>query len=106
MNFKEIFLQAIVNMLKVKITFNSKEKGQITRVCIPFDLGISQKVNAIDKSERYHLWDLSSSNGSHNLALKIDEITNIEILDEKFDPIEYVTWQPNWIYKRNWGTKS
>lgn len=103
---KEKFLHAIDNKLKVNITFNAKEKGQIIRVCIPFDFGASQKIDAIDKSEKYHVLDLDSPDGPHNLALNPNEVVEIEILNENFDPAEYVNWQPNWIYKRDWGNKS
>lgn len=43
MENKEKFFKAIDEKLKVKITFDSIEKGIITRVCIPFDFGPSQK---------------------------------------------------------------
>ncbi len=103
---REKFLQAIDSKLKVNITFNSKEKGQITRVCIPFDFGASQKVDAIDKTEKYHLWDLNSPDGPHNLPLNPDQVISIEVLNETFDPAEYVKWQPKWVYKRDWGMQS
>ena len=107
---KEEFLRAIDNKLKVKVTFNAKEKnkGQITRICIPFDFGPAQKTDAIDKSAKYHLWDLTSPDpkGSHNLSLNSDQIAHLEVLDENFDPADYIKWQPKWIYKRDWGNYS
>lgn len=105
---KEEFLRAIDNKLKVKVTFNAKEegKGQITRLCIPFDFGASQKVDAIDKSEKYHLYDLDSPDGPHNLPLNPEQIVNLQVLSEGFDPTDYVKWPPNWIYKRDWGIYS
>ncbi len=103
---KEKFLHAIDNKLKISITFNAKKKGQITRECIPFDFGASQKIDAINKIEKYHIWDLNSPDGPHNLALNPDEVIEIEVLNENFDPADYVTWQPKWIYKRDWGNKS
>lgn len=105
---KEEFLRAIDNKLKVKVTFNAKEedKGQITRLCIPFDFGPSQKVDAIDKSEKYHLYDLDSPDGPHNLPLNPDQIVHLEVLNESFNPVDYIKWPPKWIYKRNWGIYS
>lgn len=103
---KEKFLHAIDNKLKVSITFNAIEKGQIVRVCIPFDFGASQKDDAIDKSEKYHVWDLNSPDKPHNLALSPNDVVEIDILSEHFDPNDYVTWKPKWIYKRDWGNKS
>lgn len=104
---KEDFLRAIDNKLKVRITFDSKAKGRITRVCIPFDFGPSQKENAIDKSDKYHLWDLESPEGdSHNLSVAFDKIISLEVLNEGFDPGDFVSWEPKWIYQRDWGTLS
>ncbi|NCN07093.1 hypothetical protein GW933_00205 [Candidatus Falkowbacteria bacterium] len=107
MQNKENFLKAIDEKLKIKITFNSIEKGEITRTCVPFDFGPSQKDDAIDKSNKYHVLDLDSPEGKpHNLAVAEDKMINIEILQEKFNPDDYVTWTPNWIYPRDWGNKS
>ena len=91
---KEDFLYAIDHKLKVSITFNAKNKGVITRICIPFDFGASQKADAIDKSEKYHVLDLDSPDGPHNLPIKPDDIINITVLDESFDPVVYVKWPP------------
>lgn len=107
MENKEKFLKAIDDKLKIKITFDSKEKGVITRTCIPFDFGASQKEDAIDKSEKYHMLDLDSPEGKpHNLPVSVSQMTSIEVLEESFDPEKYVTWETNWIYKRDWGNKS
>jgi hypothetical protein len=103
---KEKFLQAIDNKFKLKVTFNAKEKGEIVRVCIPFDFGPSQKADTIDKFEKYHMYDLDSQDGPHTLSLNLDQVMGIEILNENFDPAEYITWQPKWIYKRDWGMQS
>lgn len=103
---KENFLNAIDNKLKIRVTFDAKEKGQITRICIPFDFGPSQKVYTIDKTDKYHMLDLDSPDGRHNLGLIESQINSIEVLDETFDPSEYVKWQPKWIYQRDWGDKS
>ena len=106
---KEEFFRAIDNKLKVRVTFNAKEKnkGQITRTCIPFDFGPSQQTGAIDKSEKYHLYDLDSSDRPHPLPLNPEQIVRFEVLSETFDPADYVTWKKiNWIYKRDWGIYS
>jgi len=103
---KEKFLEAIDKKLKVRVTFDSIEKGIITRTCIPFDFGPSQKINAIDKSDKYHLLDLDSPEKPHPLPLDPDKILNIEVLNESFDPADYVKWTPRWIYARDWGMYS
>lgn len=105
---KEKFLSAINNKLKVRIAFDTKKEGRITRLCIPFDFGRSQKDNAIDKSDKYHLWDLESpESGSHTLSINPKQIVALDVVDEIFDPGDHVKWSPsNWTYKRNWGMYS
>lgn len=107
MENKENFLKAIDEKLKIKITFDSIEKGVITRTCIPFDFGPSQKSDAIDKTDKYHVLDLDTPElKPHNLSVVEDKMLKVEILGENFNPSEYVTWEPSWIYPRDWGDKS
>lgn len=106
MNNPAVFLKAIDSMSKIRIIFDSKSKGRITRVCLPFDFGPSQKDGAIDRSEKYHVYDLDSPDGPHVIPIAPNNIIDIEVLNEKFDPVEYVNWEPKWIDKRNWGIKS
>ena len=101
MELYETFIEAIDSQRKVSITFNSKEKGIITRECIPYDFGPSNRFN--DKQNRYHIYDLSSPKGPHIVAILSSQIINITLLDETFDPGDYVSWPPNWYYPRDWG---
>ncbi len=103
---KELFLQAINNKLKIRVTFDATKEGRISRTCIPFDFGPSHKKGSVDHSNKYHMLDLSSPEGSHPLALSVDNVIRIEVLSETFDPVKYLTWAHHWIYKRDWGIKS
>jgi hypothetical protein len=104
MNNKEIFLKAIHEKKKVEVFFNSQDKGKIRRICIPFDYGPSRRYS--DMSDRYHFYDLNSPDGKHNLSPLPGQIINIDILDESFDPANYVKWTPNWFIERDWGKYS
>jgi hypothetical protein len=104
MNSYECFLQSIIDKKIIKLIFDSKDKGIIERYCIPFDFGLSRKYK--DNLERYHLYDLDSPEGSHNLSILPEQIISIEITENYFDPSHYVKWTPNWIIKRNWGIYS
>ncbi|MBL0199984.1 MAG: hypothetical protein IPP81_07345 [Chitinophagaceae bacterium] len=101
---KQIFIDSINNKLVVKLTFDSKEKGTITRICIPFDFGPSRRYK--DGLERYHFYDLDSPDGKHNLSLLPEQILEISLTEQSFDPSEYITWTPNWFVKRDWGSFS
>ena len=105
MMFKAIMKNAIDSCNLVILKFNSKEKGIITRRCVPFDIG--PRSNSRDKSIIYfHFYDLDSPEGNHNLSILPDNILNLEITGETFKPSDYVKWTTNWIYKRNWGIYS
>ena len=65
------------------------------------DYGPSRKFK--DGIDRYHLWDYDSDNGPHTLSLPDNQISKIEVMDDSFDPKEFVTWPENWIIPRNWA---
>jgi len=99
---KNIFVAAIHSKNKVRVEFYSKDDSSvITRVCAPMDYGPSRKFK--DGIDRYHLWDYDSDNGPHTLSLPDNQISKIEVMDDSFDPKEFVTWPENWIIPRNWA---
>ncbi len=99
------FIAAIRSKRLVRITFFSKEdQGYLTRLCAPMDYGPSRR--AKDQSDRYHLWDYESDEGSHVLSLLPSQVQSIEVLDEHFDPAEFVTWPTAWFVSRDWGPHS
>ena len=97
----EIFLQAINDKRIVNLTFDSYEKGIITRRCIPFDFGPSRKYK--DGCDRYHFYDLDSPDGNHNLSILPDQVNEISITETNFNPGDIITWKTNWFVKRDWG---
>ncbi|MDY0780430.1 hypothetical protein [Tenacibaculum sp. IB213877] len=99
-----LFLKAINNKLIVKVTFNSTNKGILTRNCIPFDLGPSRRFK--DKAQRYHFLVLDGIEGRHNLSILPSQLLNIELTDKEFNPANFVKWKPKWFFKRNWGIYS
>ncbi len=104
MDKHDLFLKAIHSTIVVKITVDSKEKGIIERRCIPFDYGPSKKYR--DKTNRYHFYDLDSPDGSHNLSILPEQLIRLELLDDKFEPGNFVKWKPNWFVERDWGIYS
>ena len=98
------FLEAINKMKKVKVVVNSFEKGRIERTCVPFDYGPSRKFK--DGGNRYHLYDLDSPDGSHNLSILPNQLVSVEIMADVFNPADYVKWTPRWFFPRNWGSFS
>lgn len=87
------------------MTFVAKEKGMVVRKCIPFDFGPSSR--GTDKTDKYHFYDLTSPDGSHNLSIPSSQVITIKILNETFNPADYVTWKKiDWHIKRDWGIYS
>jgi len=103
---KNTFLEAIHEKKQITVTFNSKSKGMITRMCIPFDFGPSRRKNLQSNPDKYHMYDLDSPDGKHTLGITEDQIVSLEKSDIDFDPATYVTWSPNWFVSRDWGAYS
>ena len=105
---KDEFIKAINNKKKVSITFYSKEdSGLLKRKCAPMDYGPSRLAKS--KNDRFHLWDYESDIRKHTLSLNPQQIKSLEVLEETFDPSEFITWDTKsspWFIKRNWGQYS
>jgi hypothetical protein len=106
MPFRNGFIAAIHSKTKIRLSFFSKEDGQIiSRLCAPMDFGPSRR-NIRDKSDRYHLWDYESDTQNHVLSLLPNQVSNMDFLADQFEPSEFVTWNTNWFIKRDWGVFS
>jgi len=105
---KDVFIQAIRDKRKIELTFHSDEDGRpITRKCAPMDYGPSRK--AKDKTPRFHVWDYESDKKPHPLLLHRKKIIDMRVLDEEFDPAEFITWDVGaapWFVVRDWGEYS
>ena len=100
-----VFIEGIEGQQKIQLTFHSKEDGHsLVRLCAPMDFGPSTRT--LDQSDRYHFWDYDSDTGSHTLSLLPQQVQSIAATEISFEPSEFVTWPPNWIYPRNWGALS
>jgi len=103
--FKDAFIQAIREKRKVRLTFFSKEDGRnLTRVCAPMDFGPGRKIR--DRRDRFWAWDYESDTGQHTLGLPPEQVRTMVVLEDSFDPAEFVTWAPAWIVPRDWGQYS
>ena len=101
----KVFIDGIENCRKVSLTFFSQDDGHnLVRTCAPMDYGPTRV--AADNADRYHFWDYDSDKGRHPLMLLPDQVVSITVLDEVFDPAEFVTWETNWYHPRGWGKYS
>lgn len=98
---KDEFIKAIHNANLVEVTFDSKSKGMMTRTCAPMDYGPSRRSSSDEP--KYHFYNTDSS---HPMPLSEEQITTMNVLEEKFNPENIVHWEPNWFIERDWGKSS
>lgn len=84
------FLEALNEKRKVRVKFYSPaDGGVLDRVCAPMDYGSNGETK--DGLNRYWLWDYASDTGSYTLGLVPQQIVNLQVLSEKFDPAQLAT---------------
>jgi hypothetical protein len=99
------FVEAIKDKKKVCLRFYSKaDSGVIDLICAPVDYGPGEGIQ--DGVNRYWLWDYTSNTGSPNLGLLPDQILDIRVLGQAFDPAEFGAPPPTWSIPRAWGPTS
>ena len=99
------FLEAISSKNLVELTFLSKEKGVLTRTCAPMDYGPWRR-HSSSPEPRYHFIDIDSSNGVHPLSILEEQIQELNVLSDTFEPKDFIHWTPNWHIVRDWGIYS
>ena len=99
------FIEAINEKKKVAVRFYSKaDSGVLDRICAPMDYGPGGEVQ--DGLNRYWLWDYTSNTGSHTLGLVPQQIVDLRVLGEVFDPAEFGVQPWQWSIPRPWGLPS
>jgi len=87
--YHSIFVQAIRDKRKVKLTFLDREDGDKTeKLCGP--IFYSASVTGKD-SGCYYLWDFETSTSNHFLGLSPPQIVSMELTEEPFDLVEFFT---------------
>ena len=82
------FIAAIKEKRKVSVRFYSKaDSGILEHVCAPMDYGPG--TGDPDGLNRYWFWDYASSTGSHTLGLVPQQIVDLQVLGEGFDPAKF-----------------
>ena len=84
------FLAAINDHKKVWLRFYSTpDSGLLDRVCAPMDYGPGSGIQ--DGLNRYWLWDYASNTGSHTLGLLPQQIVELRVLGDVFDPARFAS---------------
>lgn len=96
------FIEAIQQKRKVALRFYSKADSEvIDLVCAPLDYGPAATFP--DGVNRYSLWDYSGNNSSNILTLLPEQVLDIRVLGEVFDPANIDVRASHWSIERNWG---
>jgi len=99
------FIEAIAQKKKVSVTFYSQpDSGVLDRVCAPLDYGPG--VGFHDGLNRYWLWNYAAIQGDYTLGLVPQQIVDLQVLGEEFDPAEFGVLSAPWSVPRDWGQPS
>ena len=99
------FIAAIREKKKVCLRFYSKaDSGVIDLICAPTDYGPGCGIQ--DGVNRYWLWDYTSNTGSPTLGLLPEQVLDIRILGQVFDPAEFDVPLSAWSIPREWSSHS
>ena len=83
------FLEALKEKRKVRVQFYSQpDSGVLDRVCAPLDYGLGSETQ--DGLNRYWLWDYAGAEESRTLGLVPQQIVEMQLLSEGFDPAQVV----------------
>jgi len=81
------FTAAIQDKKKVCVRFYSKpDSGVLDRVCAPMEYGPGENSDGLN---RYWLWDYANETGSRTIGLVPQQIVDLQVLGEVFDPLEF-----------------
>ena len=83
-------MDAMNEKKKICVRFYSKpDSGVLDRICAPMDYGPG--ADSQDELNRYWLWDYLGDTGSHTLGLVPQQIVDLQVLGEGFDPTEFIS---------------
>jgi hypothetical protein len=98
------FIEAINEKKKVSVRFYSQaDSGVLDRVCAPMDYGPGG--GSLDGLNRYWLWDYASNTGSPTLGLVPQQIVDLQVLGEGFNPADFGDRPWPWAIPREWGSQ-
>ena len=84
------YLEALEEHRKVRVKFYStSDSGVLDHVCAPLSYG--SRSEGSDALHRYWLWDYASDTGVYTLGLAPQQIVDLQVLGEKFDPAEFAS---------------
>jgi hypothetical protein len=100
------FIEALNEKKKVRVRFYSPaDSGVVDRVCAPMDYGPGNAASA-DGLHRYWLWDCAGTAGVADRGLLPEQVVELQVLGETFDPADFGDHAWPWAIARDWGSQS
>ena len=98
------FIEAINEKKKVSVRYYSKaDSGVLDRVCAPLDYGPGGEI--ADGLNRYWLWNYADNTGTRLLGLLPQQIVDLQVLGEVFNPADFGVRPSPWFIPRDWGSQ-
>lgn len=85
-------IRAIQGACVTKITYNGA-----TRIALPIDVVIGK-----DGITKYNFF-VKDGDAVKPIQIKASSIESLLVLNKKFDPAQYVDWEPRWNIQRDWN---
>jgi hypothetical protein len=101
------FADAIQRKKIIRLTYVTKDLQQLVRKCAPLDMAPSRRAKM--PYYKYHFWDFESQPKPHIVSLNPEQIIQIEVLEEEFEPKDIITWDTTkspWSIISDWGRLS
>ncbi len=97
------FVECITLKKKVRVKFYSKpDSGVLDRVCAPMDYGPGGEIQ--DGLHRYWLWDYQNHPSAQAVGLMPQQIVDLEVMGESFDPSDFSVQPWAWSIPRDWAS--
>lgn len=94
------FLEAVRDHRKVAVRFYSAaDSGLLDRICAPLSYGPA--ADSKDGLNRYWLWDYAGNPNAGKLGLVPQQIVDLQVLGETFDPALLSPVLPVWAASLN-----
>lgn len=102
MNRKKM-MQAINFTSFINLTYTDQSNEKRTIQCVPIDI---KAQNGLSPSRTQYEFIAVNDVTSQHITLSDVDINDIQVLEESFDPGNYVKEKKQWLYPRDWGIYS
>ena len=101
-NQHEIFAQGVKDGKKIELTFFTEEDlVKVVKICAPIDYNPGRR--ATDESSLYYFLSFEDDNSCYALSLSPNQIINMKLTEDSFDPEYIIDYDTRWFLERRRG---